>query len=234
MDDLKGELSVMRDRAAGKSQAAEDRLEEELGEYRYPEKAAAEEGFPRDTPRDLGLLNYYRDRKERIDSVIEIFEDGRSEALKEIIEDSEEEKSRCWDKDETEPAYLHDIVIRSIRNALHMAEGRGYERVPGGKKTGFPGTENIHSIEEIEENEELKAYRENKTHELLAASSLLEEKAKTLKGSTAVEEDDVTEAEEFEKELDPIIQELRKRASRLDKLLLRASLALEKLEEREK
>lgn len=208
-------------------------LEKEIGEFEVAEKKASEKGFPGESSRNLELLEYYRDLKERLKTVDKALEVETAD-IKKIRENTLEKKQKHIQKDVEDLIYFYDDASRGIKASIKIASGKEFEELSAGKTDTFPTKENLDSISKIPEKEGLKQFREKHTHRLLAGAELLRNRRESLKGLEFLKEEDLEKAEEFREDLNHISKELTRRASKLDSFLLKASVKLDKAEKREK
>lgn len=208
-------------------------LENEIGEFEIAEKKAAEKGFPEESSRDLELLKYYKDLKERLETVKKGFK-VKTECLEKHRERALEKKKKYKEKDIEDLMYFYDDASRNIEASINISTGKEFEDLEAGKTDTFPEKENIDSIGEVSEKEELKQFREKNTHKLLAGAELLRNRKESLKGLEFLTEDDLEKVEDFRKKLNEASNNITLRASKLDSFLIRASIKLDKAEKREK
>lgn len=232
-DNLREKIQNLIEESDKEIEERKKSLEKEIGEFEIAEKKAAEKGFPGESSRHLELLKYYRDLKERLETVKNDFK-VETEGLKKQQENASEKKQKYTEKDIEDLMYLYDHAARSIEASINIASGEEYEDPPAGKTDTFPTKENLDSIEEIPEKEGVQRFREKNTHRLLAGAELLRNRKESLKGLESLDENDLEKAEKLREKLNELSEELTLRASKLDSFLLRASVKLDKAEEREK
>jgi hypothetical protein len=233
MSDIKQKIENSHKQIEEQIKKAEEKLENEIGKFEIAEKKASEKGFPGKSSRHLELLKYYTDLKERLEKVQKGLKIN-TEELEKHSEKAHKKKKKYTEKDIEDLMYFYDDASRSIEASIKIASGKEFEDLSAGKTDTFPTKENLDSINKIPEKECLKQFREKHTHKLLAGAELLRNREESLKGLGFLKEEDLEKAEEFRKNLDDISKELTRRASKLDSFLLKASVKLNKAENREK
>lgn len=201
-------------------------IEKEIGEIdKDPKTSVVEAEFPGKTKEHLNVLEFYREKKRKLEEVKNSIEGLETAGIEEEIEDLEEKYAEHSRKDETQLTEAYGTANSCLENAVRLLRDEEYE-VTDLWKTGFreyPDEKALNSIEREKENDKFHEVREKHVHSFLTASRYLKTLEFSTKGKSQETREKIGDLEKMREKTSEISQELLKKAETLDFLLLNAS-----------